>query len=109
VDDALVGWYKNVETHRHSIVSVGATNDANLLVIRDEGAIGDYGSFGWVPRTDEEVEMQRYRTRLPNAFLPSSKEGMVTSPCYYFWPRTFVTWPSTIGTLILYSEPNHDT
>jgi hypothetical protein len=29
--------------------------DPTLLVGSDGGAINDYGSFGWVPRTDQEV------------------------------------------------------
>jgi hypothetical protein len=34
---------------------VGATKDATLLVISDEDAIDEYGSFGWVPPTAQEV------------------------------------------------------
>jgi hypothetical protein len=39
-----------------TMLSVGVTKDVTpLLVISDEGAIEDYDSFGWVPRTDQEV------------------------------------------------------
>jgi hypothetical protein len=43
-------------SYRRSIVSVSATKDVTpVLVISNEGAIDDYGSFGWVARTDQEV------------------------------------------------------
>jgi hypothetical protein len=43
----------NGETPRYSIETVAATK--GLLVVSDGGAINDYGSFGWVLGTDQEV------------------------------------------------------